>query len=666
MVALLGSSGSGKSTMLNLMAGLMKPTEGHIYIADQDIVKMSENKLSEFRRKNIGFIFQAYELITSMTVRENVELPLVFQSVAPSIRKQKALELLEGVGIPDKADLFPSQLSGGQQQRVSIARSLITEPSVIFADEPTGNLDSKTEEEIINILLNLNKKMKTTFIVVTHELKVAEQMQRIFTLRDGYMITENQTSSNTELEGVYSLRISDISRLAWEQVKRRKVVTGLCMAGISIGCAAIIVALSIGDSAQSYTEREINRNFKMDEITVSPNGGIPSQGGGSGSSAANEKLDPGRLTAQKLEIIKGLRHVTAAAPFQELGYIQMLTIDNKITDVQLIGTDLRLLTKYDKKFKQGGASDLVGMAVLNYGATVGLIDNETRQRLFEQLSTDPYNNKLMEQYNSLSMLPTDMYKQQVQLQSFDPASQTGGMLVSSPIQVVGILDNPSGTNENMAMYDKKIYVSLETGERLVEQMKLSSGTAGQKGVYNSAIVKVDSTENIVELEKLIQKLTLTTSTNLYQKEALADTFSMVKKAALGIGVFILIIASISIIVAMTMSTHQRRRQIGIMKVLGANMGQIRNMFITEAALLGMLGGLLGIAFSYLIVLGINKLIGNSSGMGGGEPLVIYIPLMTLPVGIAFAVMTGYYRVFIRRSVHPERMHSRRLNGISYF
>ncbi|AIQ74277.1 ABC transporter permease [Paenibacillus odorifer] len=415
------------------------------------------------------------------------------------------------------------------------------------------------------------------------------------------------------------------------------------MAGISIGCAAIIVALSIGDSAQSYTEREINRNFKMDEITVSPNGGIPSQGGGSGgsgSSAANEKLDPGRLTAQKLEIIKGLRHVTAAAPFQELGYIQMLTIDNKITDVQLIGTDLRLLTKYDKKFKQGGASDLVGMAVLNYGATVGLIDNETRQRLFEQLSTDPYNNKLMEQYNSLSMLPTDMYKQQVQLQSFDPASQTGGMLVSSPIQVVGILDNPSGTNENMAMYDKKIYVSLETGERLVEQMKLSSGTAGQKGVYNSAIVKVDSTENIVELEKLIQKLTLTTSTNLYQKEALADTFSMVKKAALGVGVFILIIASISIIVAMTMSTHQRRRQIGIMKVLGANMGQIRNMFITEAALLGMLGGLLGIVFSYLIVLGINKLIGTSSGMGGGEPLVIYIPLMTLPVGIAFAVMTG--------------------------
>lgn len=439
------------------------------------------------------------------------------------------------------------------------------------------------------------------------------------------------------------MRISDISRLAWEQVKRRKVVTGLCMAGISIGCAAIIVALSIGDSAQSYTEREINRNFKMDEITVTPNGGVPSAGGGNagGASSSSEKLDPGKLTAQKLEIIQGLRHVTAAAPFQELGYIQMTTIDNKISDIQLIGTDLRLLTKYDHSFKQGGPSDSVGMAVLSYGATVGLIDTETRQRLFEQLNSDPYNNKLMEQYNSLSMLPSEMYKQQIQFQSTDySSSQSGRLLVSSPIQVVGVLDLPSGSNESMAMYDKKIYVSLETGERLVEQLNLMNGTNGQKGVYNSAIVKVDSTDNIVQVEQLIQKLTLTTSTNLFQKEALAGTFSMFKKAALGIGVFILIIASISIIVAMTMSTHQRRRQIGIMKVLGANMGQIRNMFITEAALLGLLGGMLGILFSYLIVFGINKLIGTTGGLGSGEALVISIPLMTLPIGIAFAIMTG--------------------------
>jgi ABC-type lipoprotein export system ATPase subunit len=185
MLALLGSSGSGKSTLLNLMAGLMKPTEGNIYIAGESIVKMNESQLAEFRRTHIGFIFQAYELIANLTVRENVELPLIFQSIRPSVRKQKALSLLEQVGIPEKSELFPSQLSGGQQQRVSIARSLVTEPSVIFADEPTGNLDTRTEDEIIAILKRLNSTLSTTFIIVTHEHEVARHTKRILTLRDG-------------------------------------------------------------------------------------------------------------------------------------------------------------------------------------------------------------------------------------------------------------------------------------------------------------------------------------------------------------------------------------------------------------------------------------------------------------------------------------------------
>ncbi|NIK76590.1 ABC-type lipoprotein export system ATPase subunit [Paenibacillus castaneae] len=201
MIALLGSSGSGKSTLLNLMAGLMKPTEGNIYIAGHNIVSMNENQLAEFRRKHIGFIFQAYELIANLTVRENVELPLVFQSINPALRKHKALALLEQVGIPDKAELYPSQLSGGQQQRVSIARSLITEPSVIFADEPTGNLDTKTEEEIIMILKRLNQTMDTTFIIVTHEREVADHTQKIITLRDGYLVTDQGPAAEPILIG---------------------------------------------------------------------------------------------------------------------------------------------------------------------------------------------------------------------------------------------------------------------------------------------------------------------------------------------------------------------------------------------------------------------------------------------------------------------------------
>lgn len=197
MVALLGSSGSGKSTLLNLMAGLMKPSRGSITIAGHAIEKMSENRLAEFRRTHIGFIFQSYELIAHLTVRENVELPLVFQSIAASERKERAMALLQQVGIGDKSDLFPSQLSGGQQQRVSIARSLITKPAIVFADEPTGNLDTKTEAEIIDLLIDLNENSGITFVIVTHEHEVARRTQRILQLRDGYLLEGYEQDGET-------------------------------------------------------------------------------------------------------------------------------------------------------------------------------------------------------------------------------------------------------------------------------------------------------------------------------------------------------------------------------------------------------------------------------------------------------------------------------------
>ncbi|ULL14631.1 ABC transporter ATP-binding protein [Paenibacillus sp. H1-7] len=190
IVSLLGSSGSGKSTLLNLMAGLMKPSQGSILINGHPIEKMSENQLAEFRRTHIGFIFQSYELIPHLTVRENVELPLVFQGIKAKIRKEKAVALLTKVGLGEKTEMFPSQLSGGQQQRVSIARSLITEPAIVFADEPTGNLDTKTEKEIIDLLLELNKTSQITFVIVTHEIEVAKRTRRVIQLRDGYLVEE--------------------------------------------------------------------------------------------------------------------------------------------------------------------------------------------------------------------------------------------------------------------------------------------------------------------------------------------------------------------------------------------------------------------------------------------------------------------------------------------
>ncbi|WNS45444.1 ABC transporter permease [Paenibacillus sp. MMS20-IR301] len=438
------------------------------------------------------------------------------------------------------------------------------------------------------------------------------------------------------------MKIRDISRMAWEQVKRRKVVTGLCMTGISIGCAAIIVALSVGQSAQVYVTEQVNQSFKMDEIMVSPGGGIPSNGGKSATASgdANENLDPGKLTKQKLEIIQGLNHVKAASPFQEAGYLQVMTMDNKIGDARVIVADLQMLTAYDHKFKQGGANDQVGSIVLNYGATLGLIDLETRQKLYDKMGSDPFNQDVQDQYRQLSIQPSELYRKQIQIQAQDYSTTTPTTKLSSPLQVSGILAGPKGVDDMQASYDKIIYMSPETAVQLQKELVFDNSTTSvlnlpEEGSYSSVTVKVDDVAYIKQVEQMIQKLSLNASDNLYQQDMLKEQFDMIKMAALGIGVFILIIASISIIVAMTMSTHQRRRQIGIMKVLGANMGQIRNMFITEAALLGLLGGLLGVLFSYLIVMVLNKLVGSA-----GQGLNFFIPLMNLPVGMSFAIMTG--------------------------
>lgn len=184
-IALCGSSGSGKSTLLNLLGGLIKPTEGKVFCADREISGMNEDQLSLFRREKLGFIFQSYNLLPELTALENVELPLIFAEIPSVQRRLFALEALEMVGLADRVDHKPSELSGGQQQRVSIARALVNRPALILADEPTGNLDSRTEEEIIELMIKMNHEQGKTFIVVTHDEAVANRAGRIIYLKDG-------------------------------------------------------------------------------------------------------------------------------------------------------------------------------------------------------------------------------------------------------------------------------------------------------------------------------------------------------------------------------------------------------------------------------------------------------------------------------------------------
>ena len=189
-VAIVGASGSGKSTLLHLIGGVDRPTSGKVYIDGKDIYSLNNDNLAIFRRRQIGLIYQFYNLIPILNVEENITLPCDLDG--PTVDKQRLQDLLKTLGLENRKTHLPNQLSGGQQQRVSIGRAMINNPSIMLADEPTGNLDSKASEEIISLLKLSNKKFNQTVIIITHDLEIAKEAERVITIEDGKIIKDER------------------------------------------------------------------------------------------------------------------------------------------------------------------------------------------------------------------------------------------------------------------------------------------------------------------------------------------------------------------------------------------------------------------------------------------------------------------------------------------
>ncbi len=207
--SIVGTSGSGKSTLLNMLAGLEKPTRGEIVIAGEHIEAKKENQLVAFRREHIGFIFQSYNLLPTLNAIENVALPLTFQGVNKKNRTKRAVELLRLVGLSSHIKHKPTQMSGGQQQRVGMARALVVEPEIIFADEPTGNLDSVTSEEMMRLMRRVVYERNQTLVMVTHDDHLASYADRIIRIKDGKVISITEKTQEERRELAESLRAGD-------------------------------------------------------------------------------------------------------------------------------------------------------------------------------------------------------------------------------------------------------------------------------------------------------------------------------------------------------------------------------------------------------------------------------------------------------------------------
>ncbi|MCL2058269.1 MAG: ABC transporter ATP-binding protein [Oscillospiraceae bacterium] len=186
---IVGTSGSGKSTLLHLIAGLEKPTRGDIVIDGHIINRMSENRLARFRQEHIGFIFQSYNLMPNLSARENVAMPLIFRGMPKRERNLRAVQMLRRVGLATHVRHRPTQMSGGQQQRVGIARAFVGQPQIVFADEPTGNLDTRTREDVMNVMIDISRRARRTLVMVTHDSDLSRYADRIINIRDGRIVS---------------------------------------------------------------------------------------------------------------------------------------------------------------------------------------------------------------------------------------------------------------------------------------------------------------------------------------------------------------------------------------------------------------------------------------------------------------------------------------------
>lgn len=198
MVAIMGPSGCGKTTLLNCLSGLDDFTKGNVVIDGTEIHKLSDKKRTDYRARNMGFVFQFFNLLPVLSAVENIELPLLVSGVGSGEARKRSLAVLEMVGLSDKAHARPSELSGGQQQRVTIARALVNQPAIVWGDEPTGNLDSETSQEIMDLMSNLNKQNKQTFVLVTHSMDVGKRADRIIYMRDGKVEREEMVSTGAK------------------------------------------------------------------------------------------------------------------------------------------------------------------------------------------------------------------------------------------------------------------------------------------------------------------------------------------------------------------------------------------------------------------------------------------------------------------------------------
>ena len=585
-VAIMGQSGSGKSTLMNILGCLDRPSEGIYSVRGTNIADLTSDELANLRRNEFGFVFQRYNLLATMTAAENVELPAIYAGLSQEARRSRSMELLDRLGMGNRAKHRPTELSGGQQQRVSIARALMNDANVVLADEPTGALDTKSGAEVLQVLDQLNGDGRTV-ILITHEAEVAAHAHRQIVISDGRIVSDSGTADRTGPEQAGVVRdhghlalgaeVSEAVKMAIRSLRANIFRTALTLLGVVIGVAAVVTMLAIGDGSKANILQSM-QSMGTNLLLVRP--GAP----GMRSSGDVATLVPADAEA----IEQRISNVVAVAP--ERSGSQTVRFGNVDYRTQILGTWPSYTRVRDWTASQGA---YFSEADLNSYAPVAVLGRTVVDNLF------PHGENPVGKYVLIGNIP---------------------------FEVIGVME-AKGASSFGRDQDDVVFVPITTGF-----MRLF----GQQ-YANSINVKVSDAKLVDQTEANIKQLLLArhqtedfqirnTASMLETMESMTTTLTILLGSVAGIS---LLVGGIGVMNIMLVNVTERTREIGLRMATGARMSNILLQFNTEALVVCGVGGLIGV------------MLGIGTGLGLGS-LGLNIAINPTPSLLAFscAFMTG--------------------------
>jgi macrolide transport system ATP-binding/permease protein len=552
-VAIIGQSGSGKSTLMNLIGCLDKADTGSYRVLNEDVAELNSDQLAVLRREIFGFVFQRYNLLHAASAAENVEIPALYAGLSKSERHNRAIQLLDRLGLGNRSTHTPMQLSGGQQQRVAIARALMNDPPVILADEPTGALDSESGKEVMALLADLHREGRT-ILLITHDEKVAAHAQRIVVLRDGKIVSDGAENRSGHLMSMdqrskghvgITTELFEAAKTALRSLQVNLFRTALTLLGIVIGVAAVVTMLAVGQGSQ---EKVLDQMRAMGTNILSIRPGAPGLRGSS---------DVATLTPTDADVIAEQDNVEWTSP-ERSG---------------------RLTVRY-------GNIDYLT-------STQGVAPSMTEVRDWAVAKGDFFDERDLRSYAPVIVLG-ETVKQILFPDGSDPLGSYV-MVGNIPFEVVGVMDT-KGADAQGNDRDDVVFVPLTTGMiRLFGQNYLGGIT-----------VKVRDVEQIESTQQVISDLLITRhQTEDFRIRNMASILATTAETQNTFTLMLGIVAAISLLVGgigvmniMLVSVTERTREIGIRMATGARRRDILLQFNTEAAVVCTIGGLIGVLLGF--------------------------------------------------------------------